>query len=56
MSKYFAYDENNKRIEFLSEEKDGIIKLTLPLPEFKDAKNLVILPELGEVKVGEKGF
>lgn len=56
MSKYFAYDENNKRIEFLSEEKDGIIKLTLPLSEFKDAKSLVILPELGEVKAGAEGF
>ena len=56
MSKYFAYDENNRQIEFKSEEKDGIIKLTLPAAEFKDAKKLIILPELATAKAGEDGF
>ena len=56
MSKYFAYDENNRKIEFTSEKKDGIIKLTLPVSEFKDAKKLVILPELATAKAGEDGF
>ena len=56
MNKYFAYDENNRKIEFLSEEKDGNIKLTLPVAEFKGAKRLVILPELGNATAGEGGF
>lgn len=56
MSKYFAYDENNRKIEFSSEEKDGIIKLTLPLSEFEGGKRLVILPELGAVAAGAEGF
>lgn len=56
MNKYFAYDENNRKIEFLSEERDGIIKLTLPLSEFKDAKSLRLLPEISEAHAGEDGF
>ncbi len=56
MNKYFAYDEKNRKIEFLSEEKDGIIKLTLPLTEFRDAKSLRLLPEISEVKAGGEGF
>lgn len=56
MNNFFAYDENNRKIEFLSEEKDGIIKLTLPLSEFKGAKSLRLLPEISEAKAGEEGF
>jgi len=56
MNKYFAYDENNRKIEFLSEEKGGMIKLTLPLSEFKGAKSLRLLPEISEARAGEDGF
>ncbi len=56
MNQFFAYDENNRKINFLSEEKDGIIKLTLPLSEFKGAKSLRLLSEISEAKAGEKGF
>lgn len=56
MNKYFAYDENNRKIEFLSEEKEGILKLTLPLAEFKGAKKLSLLPEISEAMVGDEGF
>ena len=56
MNKYFAYDENNRKIEFLSEEKDGILKLTLPLAEFKGAKKLRLLSEISEATAGDEGF
>ena len=54
--KYFAYDENNRKIEFLSEEKDGILKLTLPLAEFKGTKKLRLLPEISKATAGDEGF
>ena len=54
--RYFAYDENDRQIPFLVEEKGGIIKLTLPLSEFKSAKSLRLLPEISEARAGDDGF
>ena len=56
MNKYFAYDENNRKIEFLLEKNDYSINLTLPVSEFKSAKRLTILPEFGVAKAGADGF